>query len=412
MMKKGFYIVLCIILCASLSGCWSRREPKTIALINSVIYDFSDTGGCQITIEVINPAAQGGTTGDGSGKTPNITAYGQGNSMPEAIRNISESLERTIFAGHIQVRFFSERFAQKDIGSAMDYIMRDYLTDENALIIVIQNGDPGQIYSCMLGLSEHVGDYITALSETQPGITSKSVFVKTLDFVKDYYKEGKQPVAGVVRLVECEAKPSKNTETGSDNSQDSKSQQGGSDKNYRIIYGGLAAFKDGKLAGYMDEVEARAYNFITNNIDRAVITIGAEDGQTAVIVHNSKAEVKTEIENGQVTVDVKIKTYMDIVQENGSLDINESEILKKIEADYNKQMVEEIAAAIKKAQTEFQSDIFGFGVSMRKQHPQKWKEIKENWDDYFTNATINISVESTVDRLGEFKQSFRWEFGK
>lgn len=411
-MKKGFYFALCMMLCVTLSGCWSRYEPKTLALINSAIYDLSDTGGYQVTIEAINPAAQGGSTNGGGGKNPTIIAFGQGSSIPEAIRNISESLERTVFAGHVQVRFFSERFVQKDIDSAMDYIMRDYLTDANALIVVIQNEDSKQIYSCMLGLSEHVGDYITAISDTQPGITSKSVFVKTLDFVKDYYKEGKQPVAGVVRLVENEANPSQNAGTGSSSSQDSKSQQGGSDKNYRIIYGGLAAFKDGKLAGYMNEVEARAYNFITNNLDRAIITIGAEDSQTAVIVHNSKAEVKTKIENGQVTVNVKIKTYMDIVQENSPLDINKSEVLKKIEADFNKQMVGEIAAAIKKAQTEFESDIFGFGVSMHKQHPQEWKAIKGNWDDYFANAVINISVESTIDRQGESKQPFRWETGK
>lgn len=103
---------------------------------------------------------------------------------------------------------------------------------------------------------------------------------------------------------------------------------------------------------------------------------------------------------------------MDIVQENSPLDINKSEVLKKIEADFNKQMVGEIAAAIKKAQTEFESDIFGFGVSMHKQHPQEWKAIKGNWDDYFANAVINISVESTIDRQGEFKQPFRWETGK
>ena len=100
-----------------------------------------------------------------------------------------------------------------------------------------------------------------------------------------------------------------------------------------------------------------------------------------------------------------------MVQQNGAFDINKSEELKKIEDAVNKQISEEIAGAIKKAQTDFRSDIFGFGVSMHKQHPEKWEEIKENWDDFFSGAEINVSVESTIDRMGELKHPFRREVG-
>lgn len=404
-MKKGLCMILGVMLCVLLSGCWSRKEPKTLALVNSVIYDLSDTGGYRVTIEVINPSAQGSGRDSGSGKSPNITAISEGNSFPEAIRNISESLDRTIFGGHNKVRFFSERLAQKDIISVMDYLLRDHLTDENPLMVVIRHDDPGQVYSCIIGLSELVGDYLESISKAQPDTTSKSVFVKSLHFIKDYYEEGKQPVTGVLELAECESKPSQNTVTDTKNQQDSQS----SDKEYRIVYKGLAAFKDEKLVGYMDEIETRAYNFITNNIKRAVISIESESNETVVIVYNPKAEIKTEIENDQVTADIKIKTRMSIIQENSAIDISKMEPLKTVEAAFNKQMAEELTAAIQKAQTDFQSDIFGFGIAVHKQHPKTWKKIKENWDDYFSKAMINVSVESAVDRSGEMKQPFRME---
>jgi spore germination protein KC len=408
-MKRGLCIILSMILSVSVSGCWSRKEPKTLALVNSAIYDLSGADGYQVTIEVINPSAEGDTKDGGSGKSPNITAISEGSSLPEAIRNISESLDRTIFGGHNKVRFFSERFAQKDITAIMDYLLRDHLTDENPLMVVIRGNDPQQVYSCMIGLSETVGDYLDSMSETQPNTTSKSVFVKTLDFIKDYYDEGKQPVAGVVELVECESKPSNNTFTDTYNARGLQNPQGSSDKKYRMVYKGLAAFKGNKLAGYMDELEARAYNFITNNIERAVISIVSENSKTVVIVHNPKTEIKTGIKNGQITVNVKIKTPMSIIQESGTMDISKMEPLKAVEAAFNKQMAGEITVAIQKAQTDFQSDIFGFGVSVHKQHPEKWKEIKGNWDDYFSKAMINVSVESTVDRSGEIKRPFGLE---
>ena len=408
-MKKVLVIALSAMISLSLSGCWSRKEPKMLALVSSALYDLGDTGGYQVTIEVLNPAAEGGIKGNGSGKSPTITATGRASTIPEAIRNVSESLEKTIFGGHNKIRFFSERFAQKDIISMMDYLMRDHLTDENPLMIVINHDDPEQIYSCMLGLSETVGSYIEILSETQPSITSKSVFVKTIDFIKDYYDEGKQPVAGVAALVECESKPSKNTSTDGEDSEGGQGQQGSSDKEYRIVYAGLAAFKDDKLVGYMDENGARAYNFITGDIESAVVSLVSENRETVVIVRDAKAEIKTEIQGDRATVRVKIKAQMSIVQESGTLDISKAEALKVVEAAFNAQMAGEITAAIKKAQAEFQSDIFGFGQYVHRQHPEKWREIKGTWDDYFSKAAIDVSVESTVDRSGEIKQPFKLE---
>ncbi len=407
-MKKRLCMILAAALAISLAGCWSRKEPKTLALVNSVIYDLGDNGGYKVTLEVINPAAQGSAKQAGSGKSPNITATGEASSLPEAIRNITQSLEKTIFGGHNKVRFFSERLAKKDIISIIDYLLRDHLTDENPLMVVIKGDEPEQVYSCMLGLSETVGGYLENLSETQPVMTSKSAVVKTIDFVKDYYDEGKQPVAGVVTLVECESKPSKNTSTsGSDSGESQK--QDSTEQEYRIVYEGLAAFKDDKLVGYMDGIETRAYNFVTGNIESAVFTIPREDGQTVVIVDKPKADIKTEVNGDQVTVTVNIKTSMRIVQEEGVLDISKADQLKTVEAAFNAQLAEEIMAAIQKAQTEFRSDIFGFGQAVHKQHPEKWKEIKETWDDCFTCAVISVSVESAVDRSGEIKQPFRLE---
>jgi len=91
------------------------------------------------------------------------------------------------------------------------------------------------------------------------------------------------------------------------------------------------------------------------------------------------------------------------------MDITKEGPLQAVEQGFNQLLVGEIAAAVQKAQQEFQSDIFGFGSSMHIQHPEIWKEIKGNWDDYFSNAIITITVESTVDRSGEIKEPFKVE---
>jgi spore germination protein KC len=399
-MKKTLCVALIIMLMLLLTGCWSRQEPKTLALVNSVIYDLGIDETYKVTIEVINPSAQGGPQGNSSGKSPNITAMGMGVSIPETIRSLSESLDRAIFGGHNKVRFFSEQFAQNDITLAMDYVLRDPLTDENPLMVVIRNEEPNRIYTCLLGLSDTVGDYLEGISETQPNTMSQAVFINTLDFVKAYYDEGRQPVTGVVELVECESKPSKNTVTETDGS------QGDEDVEYKIVYKGLAAFKDKKLVGYMDAVETRAYNIVVNNAKKAVVSIVWEESETVVLTQNPKAEIKTELNDGRATVNIEIKAKLSVLQENGMHDISDPEALKVIEAAFNEQLAGEISAAVQRAQLEFKSDIFGFGQALHRQNPGQWREIKDDWDYHFSKAEVNVSVKSEIDRSGEIKHPF------
>lgn len=388
MNKKIFLILLCFILIMILSGCWSRKEPKTLAVVTSVIYDIADHGGYHLTAEVMRPSmAAGNIEGDSSGKSHFITVTGDGLSASEAIRNVSVNLERSVFGSHNYVRFVSENLAKKDINPIIDYFLRDFLTNETPLMVVIKGENPERIYSSALGLSDTVGDYMEGLRKTQPKTISKSVFVNTLDFVKDYYIDGKQPVIGVAQLVENESETESSSENGD-----------------TIKYEGLAAFKDNKLVGYMDGTETRAYNFVTNNIKIAYITILSGEDVTAVEIEKSNSDINIGIDGDQITMDVKIKINMRITQDSGLINITKQS--KKVEESFNKQLEEEIIASIKKAQQEFQSDIFGFGNFVHIQYPEKWKEIKGNWDDYFSKASVNVTIESTVDRSGNLKEPF------
>lgn len=329
----------------------------------------------------------GNMEGDSSGENHFVTVTGDALSASEAIRNVSVNLERIVFGSHNYVRFVSENLAKKDINPIIDYFLRDFLTNETPLMVVIKGENPEQIYSSMLGLSDTVGDYMERMRKTQSKTISKSVFVNTLDFVKDYYIDGKQPVMGVAELVENESKT-----------------QSSSENRYTIQYEGLAAFKDNKLVGYMDGTEARAYNFVTNKVDVAYITIPAGEDVTVVEIEKSNSDINIGIEGDQITIDVKIKIRMRITQDSGLINITKQS--KEIEESFNKQMEEEIEASIKKAQQEFESDIFGFGNSVHIQYPKKWKEIKGNWDDYFSKASVNVKIESTVDRSGNLKEPF------
>jgi len=175
---------------------------------------------------------------------------------------------------------------------------------------------------------------------------------------------------------------------------------------------GLAVFKNDKLVGYMNGTETRAYNFIINKIKTAVVNIQSGGDSVIVAINKSKADVETTVEDNQTVVEIRVKISASILQEGGSKNINKTDLLKTVENSLNMQIAEEITNAVQKAQTEFHSDIYGFGTTMHTQHPDQWEQIKNHWDDhYFTNAVINVTVESSVDKTGSIKEPLRLEDG-
>lgn len=406
--KKGRLILL-VLAVLLLAGCWNRKEPKLLAIVNSIVYDIEESGQYRVIIEFINSSESGGSKQGGSGgkESPNLTATGKGDSPRVALSDVSRSVEKIIFGGHNKVRFFTERFARTDMLEVFDYLLRDHLTDETSFVVVIKGEEPEQLYTCMLGLSKTVGDFIDDLSSFQSSSIAKGVFITTLSFARDHFKEGKQPVAGVVSFEECESKPSENEKGGTDDS--SGPGADGQEKKLKIVYEGLAAFKENKLVGYFSGEETRAYNFITNSIGTSHITAYAQEDKSVLEIISSKSKVKTKMKDGKAVIDVNIKAEMWIIGHDGTIDIMKADQLKIIEESCNKKIEQEISAAVQKAQKEFQSDIFGFGEYMHIQNPGEWKDLKENWDDYFSKAEINVSVESKIIRTGETKYPLKLE---
>lgn len=401
-MRIRLGIIFCVLAMTLLSGCGDRIEPKKLSVVNSIIYDVSENGMYKVTAEFLNPSKSENSEDSGGGKSPTLTSIGESESLRGALSNLALSIEKHVFGGHNKARFLSENFAGNDMSQFFDYLLRDHLTDETPLLVVIRGDEPEKIYSCMIGMSEMVGNYIDDLSANQKSNNSKGVIVTTLDFIKDLYNDGKEPVAGLVDMVECEAKPSGNVKSDS-------SDMGEKEKNFRIKYEGLAAFKDGKLVGFMDGVEARAYNFITGNIGTAFAAIPSGAGHTVLEIRDVKPELKASLSGEKFDLSVIIKGNLLVVEEAGNSDPTNPEAIKSIEQSVNTQLEEEITAAIEKAQKEFKSDIFGFGKLVHMKHSEKWKEISRDWNNYFSEATIDVSVDTTVKRTGEIKKPFAVE---
>ncbi|MFA5675752.1 MAG: Ger(x)C family spore germination protein [Christensenellales bacterium] len=404
-LKKALCALLCAAALSCAAGCWNKQEPQDLAIIHSMIYDVDEDGQFILTVEIMNPSDTSGGTDGGGGTTESLIAVGKGESVREAVSNVSKSVEKFVFAGHNKARIFTERFAESEIPNLLDFLCRDHLTDEMPIMIVIKGKTPEEVHFCSSGFSDMIGDYFKDLSKIQREHTSKAVFVTTLDFIKDYLIDGKQPVTGVAELKSQDTPQKSEGQQGGGEQQKGDKQQGGEKK--LVLYEGLAAFKDGKLAGFLNGEETRAYNILINDLGNAYITIPSGDGLTVFKIEDSRADITASVNGGDISFYVNIQMILNIREESGGIDISKDQWLKIIEQRFNEKMQEEIKLAIQKVQREFASDIFGFGRHLHLQLPEKWREFKNNWDDYFAKAVFYVTVDSTVNRTGQIKGPFK-----
>lgn len=404
-MKKRVLVLILPLMLLTLTGCWSKEEPNELASINSILYDIMDGGKSRVMLEILRPIPSNeDESKDTTSSLGPITV--EGNSIREAIANLSRSTEKKIFAGHNKIRFLTERFAQEGMESLLEIVTRDMLLDETAILIVIKSGTPEEIFSIGLGLSDMAGDYFDDLVNLHDNnYTSSSTTVTTLDFIKDYYLEGKQPVIGVAQVID---KTGTSLKSEGSNSQgkngDSDSRVNNADEMKYIVYEGLAAFKGLKLVGYMNDIETRAYNLVAKSVKYSLLPLPSGNGRTVIAIDDSKSDIKTSLENNQVFVRVNIKTALHIVEETGDLDASLNKHLRIAEMQVNELLQNQVESAIRKVQTEFKSDIFGFGRQVHIQHPDRWYDLRENWDEHFSEAIIEVVVDSSITRIGQTKK--------
>lgn len=400
-MRKITLVLLCIVVMLQLTGCWNRREPIKLAVMNSALYDIKDDGVYNISIELLNTAGESkDKSSGGGGESKSTSIQGEGKSIPEAIRDLSSSVERRVYIAHNKATFFSEAFAKRGMSFILDFFLRDHEYRQSPYIIVVKGDKPELINDASKGLTDSIGAYFENIARSQMSSKSDAAFVTTLEFAKDYYLDGKEPVASVVEAVE-------EKQEGSDNG-DKKSSGSEQSPKYKLETSGLAAFKDDKFVGYMNGVEARAYNLVVNKFKSAFISIASAENanEIAFEVISSKSDIKTSMQQDKVTLDVNVSMKLNITQYGAEGDIVKKEELKKVEEKFNKKLEEEIISAINKAQKEFKSDIFGFGLFFHIDNPKQWKEIKTKWNDYFTDAKVNVKVDASVYALGEMKKPF------
>ncbi len=393
---KIFLLILIFLLLIVINlGCWDKRELDEISIVSAAGVDFGPTEK-EITFiyQIINPSAIAGK-GISSVKVPFITQKTTGETIFDAIAKTNREISRELYFDHLQIFIIAYDFAkEKGIEDILDGLYRDHEIRENIFMLISLDNKTEEILSTIITLENINGNYIKNILDNAYKNESATRPVELREVVSTLSSATKSLV---IPLVDVAITDQNSNIT---NAQSSKQET-------VIKVEGFAVFKEDKIIGKLDFQDALALNCITGKLKKTICVISYKGSNHSIEILNSKTEIKADIKNGQPKILIDVKHQANISEINAPIDLSDPEVIKDLEHETNKKINQAITMLIEKVQKEWKVDIFGFGEALERQNPKEWKQIEDDWVEYFTNLKVEVKVNTTIREIGMKNKTFQ-----
>lgn len=387
-------VLLCLL--ALLGGCWDRQEPDGVALVLGMGVDVDpETGMYRVIAQIANPLGLGTTgaeEGGGGGSSPPAKIISaRGSTLFEAARNMEAHTTRTMSWAHTDVILLSESAARQGIGPILDFMEREQEVRLMARPLVVE-GDVRELLSQNFPLEE-----IPALAifrQTEALQVSRSIIPRAdfLQLLQMMAAPGMDPLIPRIQLSQEAARQR----------EEDDQQEADVDQPSPAELLGAAAFQGDRMVGWLTGSQARGCNWLHSHVNRATLLVPfpAEEIAFTVEVFSARGRVEPVITDGQIRmkarVDLDARLQDQIFQ---AVYEEETEFTRRLSSEVAQVVRDDIEAALFRAQ-ELGADVFGFGNTIYRKHPQLWAEIEDDWREIFSQLTLELEVRAEIRRPG------------
>src|SRR3954453_19748237 len=390
-MKKGLLILtILVMLLPLLSACWNQKELTELALVMALGVDKGKDKKFKLSFQLVNPGnVTTGQSGGGGQGLPIAVYRSTGNTITEAARNATKKISRRLYYAHTNLVVVSEKIAREDMLYILDALDRDPEFRTTTEIVVARCCTAEDIVTTITILDRVPVNKITKQLKASEAMLGENASVNIDDFLTGMISKGKQPFLNGYRLV---GKKSKGREA--QNLEKTTTDA-------FLSSDGLAIFHQGKLRAWVDSDEARGIIWIEDKLKSTGISIAWKKKKNALVVApiRSKTKVSVNFINQKPQINIKINTEGWISEANTAIDLNNPDIIAKIDKLVEKEISKQILDSVHSVQ-KLKCDIFGFGEKVHISNPKLWKKLQGNWDEEFASLMVNVKVDSYVRREG------------
>ena len=383
-MKKFVLIIITLFILLISSGCYNYKEINDMAIVSSIGIDKDNKNDKYIVSAQIMNSKESEDSEDSQ-----ITVYTkEGDTVHEALRNITLKSPRKLYGNHLSKIVLSEEVAKEGIDNILDIFNR--ITEvRNEFIITIVKEDKASDVLKVLTTTESIPAEYVKLSLKIADKTSGLTYATKLDeFISLYLKKGIDPVVPVLKI---DKKEKKGTTINNITTTNPIS---------KIVIEDLAVTNKGKLETYLKNEEVIGYNFLRNQIQKMIIPVKCDDenNYASILILKNKTKSNTAKKDNEYIINFNINSEAIITEYNCKKDLTDEKIIKELEKDTEKKIKRYIKKSLNK-QKETKGKFLGLERIIYLDYP-KYKN-----EDYSVkyNAKVNLV------RKGEIRNSVKGE---
>ncbi|UHA75602.1 Ger(x)C family spore germination protein [Paenibacillus sp. 481] len=385
--------LLCaIILLLAATGCWDGRELNEVGFIMGVGID-SKNEKYTVTAQVVNPRGSAARGSSDYGAPVHIFKA-HGNSVFECLRQINTQAGRILNLGHLRVLVISESIVQKKYAvlRILDFFDRDLEVRADFNVMLARGISANKVLQALHPLDKNPS---TALFRI-PELSKKSFALSSqVDFdrmVGDYLIRLKNIVLPAVSIK------------GDKQNLGNKKGLDSVEKLPLITFDSIAVFSKGLLAGWLEGMDAKTYNFLNDQVENALISVPCTKKNTfdAIVYEmtRSSSRIIPEMKNNKPVITIKLKGSAFIAETHCDSDFTKPDVLHRLQDELNQYMVTHIYQLLDKLQHVYKSDVFGFANKLHSYLPLQWKGLAKDWERNFANLAVEVQTDLQIISTG------------
>lgn len=383
-MKKFVLIIITLFILLISSGCYNYKEINDMAIVSSIGIDKDNKNDKYIVSAQIMNSKESEDSEDSQ-----ITVYTkEGDTVHEALRNITLKSPRKLYGNHLSKIVLSEEVAKEGIDNILDIFNR--ITEvRNEFIITIVKEDKASDVLKVLTTTESIPAEYVKLSLKIADKTSGLTYATKLDeFISLYLKKGIDPVVPVLKI---DKKEKKGTTINNITTTNPIS---------KIVIEDLAVTNKGKLETYLKNEEVIGYNFLRNQIQKMIIPVKCDDenNYASISILKNKTKSSAEKKDNKYIINFNINSEAIITEYNCRKDLTDEKVIKELEKDTEKKIKRYIKKSLNK-QKETKGKFLGLERIIYLDYP-KYKN-----EDYSVKYNVNVNLV----RKGEIRNSVKGE---
>ncbi len=384
MQSKYKVLLMLPVIALVISGCSvGKRELNDLAIVMAVGLDKGKNGQIKITTQIARPGDARGQTGAPSAQTGDAvwSASAEGETLFQAIRNLSTYSSRRVFWAHNFIIVINEKLAKQGIRDIIDFFTRNPELRMRTWVVVTPD-QASTVVSTLTGLEVVPGEALDKLFRYTT-VSVKAPKTQMLDLQAAYLSDSSQPVLARVKLIDRGVSNKKPGQAGAYE---------------QIELAGAGVFKKDKLVGTLMPGEVSGLLPFIEPLNTRVLILKCPQEKTkkmTVEVKNQKFFITPSLKNNKPFYTISYSTTGSVVESDCPYSIYNIKTEKALKREMENVQKKEIEIVLNKSIKEYQSDFLELGKVFMNKYPSEWRKMERKWEGVFpaTEYTIKSKAE-------------------